>query len=49
MNSGNKIKAMISGYAAKLGFTTQKTSVQAQKIDALPLETYGIVLDRFSI
>lgn len=36
-------------YAAKLGFTTWKTSVKAQKIDDLPLETYGMASAIFSL
>ena len=40
---------MTSVYVAELGFTTQKTSIRAKKIDGLLLEIYGIVLTRFSI
>ncbi len=38
---------MIPVYAAKLGLTSKKTSVKAQKIDGLPLETHGMALARF--
>ncbi len=38
---------MIPAYVTKLGLTTQKTSVGAQKIDGLSLETYGIVSASF--
>ena len=31
----------------KLGFTAQKTSIKAQKIDGSPLKTYSIVLTSF--
>ncbi len=40
---------MTPAYATKLGLTTQKTSVKAQKIHGLPLETYGMASARFSI
>ena len=40
---------MTPAYAAELGLTTRKTSVGAQKIDGLPLETYGMALTRFSV
>ncbi len=40
---------MIPAYAKKLGLTAQKTSVGAQKIDVLLLETYGMVLASFSL
>ncbi len=36
-------------YVAELGLTTRKTSVGAQKIDGLPLETYGMVSASFSL
>ncbi len=38
---------MTSAYATKLGLTAQKTSIRAQKIDGLPLETYGMVSASF--
>ncbi len=34
---------MTLAYVAKLGLTTRKTNVGAQKIDSSPLKTYGIV------
>ncbi len=40
---------MTPAYAAKLGLTTRKTSIGAQKIDGLPLETHGMALARFSL
>ncbi len=40
---------MTSAYAEELGLTTWKTSVGAQKIDGLPLETHGMTSARFSI
>lgn len=38
INSGSKINAMTLAYAVKLGFTTQKISIGAQKIDSLLLK-----------
>ncbi len=38
---------MTPAYVAELDFTTQKTSVKAQKIDGSPLETDGMALARF--
>ncbi len=40
---------MTPAYATKLGLTVQQISVGAQKINDLPLETYGIVLASFSL
>ncbi len=40
---------MTPDYAKKLGFTTQKTSVGAQKINGSLLETYGMALASFSL
>ncbi len=40
---------MTPAYAKKLGLTTRKTSIGAQKIDGSPLETYGMVLASFSL
>ena len=40
---------MIPAYVAELGLTTRKTSVGAQKIDGLSLETYDMALAKFSI
>ncbi len=40
---------MTPAYAVKLGFTTRKISVGAQKIDGLPLETHGMTSAKFSL
>lgn len=40
---------MIPAYTAKLGLSTRKTSVRAQIINGLPLETYGVASARISI
>ncbi len=40
---------MTPTYAAKLGLTTRKTSVGAQKIDGSPLETHGMTSARFAL
>ncbi len=39
---------MTPAYAAKLGLTMRKTSVEAQKIDGSPLETHGMTAAKFS-
>ncbi len=44
---GSKVNIMTLAYVAKLGFTTQKTSIKAQKIDGLSIETYGMTLAKF--
>ncbi len=49
IDSGSEVNAMIPAYAKKLGLTTRKTSVGAQKIDDSPLKTYGMASARFSI
>ncbi len=49
IDSGSEVNAMTSAYATKLGLTTRKTSIRVQKIDGLPLETYGMASARFSI
>ncbi len=49
IDSGSKFNAMTPAYATKLGLTTRKTSVGAQKIDGSPLETYGMVTASFSL
>ncbi len=38
---------MTQAYTAKLGLTAWKISIGAQKIDSLPLETYGMVSASF--
>ncbi len=40
---------MISAYTAKLGLSTQKTCVGAQKIDGSPFETYDMASASFSL
>ncbi len=40
---------MTPAYAKKLGLTTQKTSIGAQKIDGSPPETYSMVSASFSL
>lgn len=40
INSGNKVNAMTSTYAAKLDLKVQKINVKAQKINSLSLKTY---------
>ncbi len=40
INSGSEVNIMTLAYTAKLGPTTRKTNIGAQKIDGLPLKTY---------
>ena len=40
---------MTLAYIVELGLTIQKTSVRAQKINGLPLKTYGMALTRFLV
>ncbi len=47
IDPGSEVNAMTLTYATKLGLTAQKISIGAQKIDGLPLETYGIVSASF--
>lgn len=42
IDSGSEVNAMTPAYAAKLDLTTQKTSVDAQKINSSSLETYDM-------
>ncbi len=49
IDSDSEVNAMTKAYATKLGFTTRKTSVGAQKINGLLLETYSMVLASFSL
>ncbi len=47
INSGSKVNTMTLVYVAKLGLTTRKTSLEAQKIDGSPLETHGMTSAKF--
>ncbi len=49
IDSGSEANAMTPAYAAKLGLTTRKTGVGAQKIDGSPLETHGMTSAKFSL
>ncbi len=49
IDSGSQVNAMTLAYAKKLGLTTWKTSVGAQKIDGSPLEIYSMVSASFSL
>ena len=40
---------MTSTYAKKLGLLIQKTDVEAQKIDELSLDTFGMVIAGFQV
>lgn len=45
----SKVNAIISAYTTKLNLSNQKTSLENQKIDSSPLETYKLVLAKFLI
>ena len=49
LESGSKVNAMTSTYAAKLGLVIQKTDVSTQKIDSSALEIYGMILVGFLV
>ena len=49
LNSGSKVNAMTPAYAEKLGLTTRKTDIGAQKIDGSILVTYEMVITGFSV
>ncbi len=49
IDSDSEVNAMAPAYAAKLGLTTRKISVGAQKIDSLPLKTHSMASARFSL
>ncbi len=49
IDSGSKVYTIIPAYATKLGLTTQRTSIGAQKIDSSSLETYSMVSASFSL
>ena len=49
LDSGSKVNAMTPAYATKLGLTTRKTDVGAQKIDRSTLVTYWMVIAGFSV
>ncbi len=48
IDSSSEVNVMTPAYATKLGLTTRKTSIRAQKIDGSPLKTYDKVSARFS-
>ncbi len=47
IDSDSEDNAMTPAYATKLGVITRKISVGAQKINGLPLKTYGMVSASF--
>ena len=49
IDSGSEVNAMTSAYAKKLGLQTQKTNVEAQKIDGSSLDTFGILIAGFQV
>lgn len=49
LNSKNEINAITLIYAVKVDFTTQTSSIGAQKIDGLVIKIYEMVTTEFSI
>ncbi len=49
IDSGSKVNAITTAFAAKLGFSTLPTGVGAQKIDGSALATYGMAVAAFSL
>ena len=49
LDSGSEVNAMTPAYAEKLGLTTRKTDVSAQKIDSSTLVTYEMVIPGLSV
>ena len=49
INFENEVNTMTPTFTAKLSFVTHKTDAGAQKINGLPLVTYGMVLASFSV
>lgn len=49
IDSNNEVNAMTLAYTVKLGFTTQKPSIGAQKINGSSLEIYNMTIAKFSI
>lgn len=47
INSGSEVNAITPDFATKLGLTTRKTNVGAQKIDGLVLKTYSMIIAKF--
>ena len=48
-NLGSEVNAMHLAFVEKLGFVVQTTNVDAQKIDGITFETYGMMLVAFSV
>lgn len=48
-DSGNEVNVTTPTYTAKWGLVTQKTDIEAQKIDGSTLVTDGMVLAGFSV
>ncbi len=49
IDSGSEVNTITPAYAVELGLITRKTSVKAQKIDGLPLETHDMASARSSL
>ena len=49
LDSGSKVNAMSPVCAKKLGFKTQKTNIEAQKIEGSTLKIFGMVIADFQV
>ena len=49
INSGSEVNTMTPAYPKKLGFWTQKTKIEAQKIDESSLNTFEMVIAGFQV
>lgn len=49
IDSGSKVNAMHLAYAKKPSLNIQKTDMRAQIIDRIILETFGMVIEVFSV
>ncbi len=49
LNSRSEVNAISQAFAHQLGLKIRKTNVEAQKIDGIILETYGIIVSTFSV
>lgn len=49
IDSGSKVNAMHLAYTKKPGLNIRKTDMRAQIIDRITLETFGMVIEVFSV
>ena len=49
LDSGSEVNAIYPSFAKQLGLSIRPTDVGAQKIDGTMLDTYGMVIEAFSV